>query len=183
MGGQVEKRRAEIRAMAAAANIDERTLLATDYLNHFNEVVMLIGMVPDMPECLDDVMNWRPKSYPEHFRDTNFSAKELAIEAYEHSPAEFREPFDNTVEQADGIVQSSRARMIQLMEEQKLEELGDYAMNVSAGLQKLIDVASAVIHGSTELMAQNDIDILLQADPPSTSHEPAMSQDDIDNMF
>lgn len=33
------------------ANINPRTGLATDYLNHFNEAVMLLEMVPDMPEC------------------------------------------------------------------------------------------------------------------------------------
>ena len=36
------------------SNIDETTLLATDYLNHFNEIVMLLEMVPEMPEMLDD---------------------------------------------------------------------------------------------------------------------------------
>jgi hypothetical protein len=35
-------------------NINEQTLLATDYLNHFNEIVMLLEMVPDMPEMLED---------------------------------------------------------------------------------------------------------------------------------
>ncbi|HEY5598367.1 MAG TPA: hypothetical protein VIK47_06140, partial [Kiloniellales bacterium] len=51
-------------------NIHEDTLLATDYLNHFNEVIMLIGMIPDMPECLRDAQAWQPKSYEEHFRDS-----------------------------------------------------------------------------------------------------------------
>ena len=37
------------------SNIDETTLLATDYLNHFNEIVMLLEMVPDMPEMLEEV--------------------------------------------------------------------------------------------------------------------------------
>lgn len=36
------------------ANINPRTGLATDYLNHFNEAVMLLEMIPDMPECAED---------------------------------------------------------------------------------------------------------------------------------
>ncbi|MDP3655070.1 MAG: hypothetical protein Q8R67_25705, partial [Rhodoferax sp.] len=35
-------------ALLRAANINPRTGLATDYLNHFNEAIMLLEMVPDM---------------------------------------------------------------------------------------------------------------------------------------
>src|SRR5262249_13363385 len=49
-----EARAAELRA----ANINPRTGLATDYLNHFNEAVMLLEMVPDMPECAEDFLHW-----------------------------------------------------------------------------------------------------------------------------
>ena len=68
------------------ANISEKTLLSTDYLNHFNEIVMLIEMVPDMPDMIEDCRLWHPKSYQQHFRDSGFSEKELAIEAYDHVP-------------------------------------------------------------------------------------------------
>ena len=33
-------------------NLSLVTLLATDYLNHINEIVMLVDLVPDAPECL-----------------------------------------------------------------------------------------------------------------------------------
>ena len=49
--GPIDEARA---ALLSAANINPRTGLATDYLNHFNEAVMLLEMVPDMPECAED---------------------------------------------------------------------------------------------------------------------------------
>ena len=67
------------------ANINPRTGLATDYLNHFNEAVMLLEMVPDMPECAEDFLTWTPLSYAEHFTASNFKARDLAIEAYERA--------------------------------------------------------------------------------------------------
>src|SRR6266542_3295344 len=76
-----------------AANINPRTGLATDYLNHFNEAIMLLEMVPDMPECAEDFLTWTPLSYAEHFWASNFKARDLAIEAYELSDA--RIAFDN----------------------------------------------------------------------------------------
>ena len=54
-------------ARLRAANINPRTGLATDYLNHFNEAIMLLEMIPDMPECAEQFLEWRPRSYREHF--------------------------------------------------------------------------------------------------------------------
>ena len=72
------------------ANINPRTGLATDYLNHFNEAVMLLEMVPDMPECAEDFLTWTPLSYAEHFTASNFKARDLAIEAYEKADPNVR---------------------------------------------------------------------------------------------
>ena len=66
-------------ARLRAANINPRTGLATDYLNHFNEAIMLLEMIPDMPECAEDFLGWHPLSYGEHFTASNFKARDLAI--------------------------------------------------------------------------------------------------------
>ncbi|GIX17039.1 MAG: hypothetical protein KatS3mg119_1225 [Rhodothalassiaceae bacterium] len=93
-GDELARERAVLRRQLAGTNIDENSFLATDYLNHFNEVIMLLELAPDMPEALEEVRDWRPISYPEHFRRTGFRDKELAIAAYELAPPEVREAFD-----------------------------------------------------------------------------------------
>src|SRR5881296_1659538 len=88
----------EQRARAAqltAANINPRTGLATDYLNHFNEAVMLLEMIPDMPECAEDFLGWQPLTYREHFTASHFKARELAIQAYDSADGIIRAEFDN----------------------------------------------------------------------------------------
>jgi hypothetical protein len=82
-------------AQLRAANINPRTGLATDYLNHFNEAIMLLEMVPAMPECAEDFLTWYPLSYREHFMASNFKARDLAIEAYDSADASIRTEFDN----------------------------------------------------------------------------------------
>src|SRR6187399_1049655 len=82
-------------AQLKAANINPRTGLATDYLNHFNEAIMLLEMVPDMPECAEDFLGWHPLSYAEHFTASNFKARDLAISAYESANPKIRAEFDN----------------------------------------------------------------------------------------
>ena len=85
-----------LQTRAEGTNVSAQTLLATDYLNHFNEVVMLLEMVPDMPEILDEVKAWQPKGYKDHFRDSTIADKELAIEAYDHVPPLYKVPFEKT---------------------------------------------------------------------------------------
>ena len=81
-------------ARLRAANINPHTGLATDYLNHFNEAIMLLEMIPDMPECAGDFLEWRPLSYAEHFHASNFKARDLAISAYESADPAIRAEFD-----------------------------------------------------------------------------------------
>src|SRR5690242_21275670 len=90
--GLIDPARAE---ELSAANINPRTGLATDYLNHFNEAIMLLEMIPDIPDCAADFMDWQPLTYPEHFMASNFKARDLAIEAYEQADPDIRARFDN----------------------------------------------------------------------------------------
>src|SRR6201981_667806 len=78
-----------------AANINPQTGLATDYLNHFNEAIMLLEMIPDMPECAEDFQQWQPLSYAEHFTASNFKARDLAISAYDSADPDIRAEFDH----------------------------------------------------------------------------------------
>src|ERR1700748_2325397 len=99
--GAVDPARA---ALLRAANINPRTGLATDYLNHFNEAVMLLEMIPDIPECAEDFLAWSPLSYAEHFTATNFKARDLVIEAYEQADREIRTRFDQLTKTTTDIL-------------------------------------------------------------------------------
>lgn len=142
-------------------NISSTTLLATDYLNHFNEIVMLLEMVPDMPDMIEDCKEWAPKSYQEHFRESAFSDRELAIEAYEHVPAKFRQPFEETIEHLNTIVGHAISQLETIIETGDDELLRVTAGAVTTSLQKFMDVASGIIHGSAKTMSQDEIDAAL----------------------
>ena len=63
-------------------NINPVTGLSTDYLNHFTEAIMLLEILPAMPDCLDDFLAWEPKDYREHFAASRFSNRDAVIAAY-----------------------------------------------------------------------------------------------------
>ena len=143
------------------SNIDEKTLLATDYLNHFNEIVMLLEMVADMPEILEDVKAWQPKSYKDHFAASTIAEKDLAIEAYDFVPAVYREPFEQTIEQINNSIASTVERLEKILADGEMELLQANAQSHSRLIQRLMDTASAVIHGSAKILDQSEIDNLM----------------------
>jgi len=145
-------------ARAQGTNIDPQTLLATDYLNHFNEIVMLLELISDMPECLEDAEAWAPKSYQDHFRDSQFRDRELAVEAYDHVPHCYREPFDDVISQMNRIVPVGLQRIRESLDAGETERMRMVCSEVSQRLQKMIDIASAIIHGSTKRLDQAEID-------------------------
>jgi len=150
-----------LRLLVRGKNIHEDTLLATDYLNHFNEIIMLLGLVADMPECLEDALEWAPKSYEDHFSDSGFHDKELAILAYENAPRRYREPFDQLVAQMDATVFGTISRIEQATKEGDTDRLRHLVSGVTRKLQRLVDVASAIIHGRVMVSGQDEIDALL----------------------
>ena len=45
----------------AAALVNPKSGIANDYLNHFNEVFLMIENLPILlPEMVDELMEWRP---------------------------------------------------------------------------------------------------------------------------
>jgi hypothetical protein len=94
-----------------AANINPATGLATDYLNHYNEVAMLIATLPDIPEMRDSVLAWAPVGYPSHFARTGFSDKGLAIAAYITAPREPKDQFLAARDALDAHVTSVQRRL------------------------------------------------------------------------
>ena len=154
-------------------NIHTDTLLATDYLNHFNEIIMLMELVTDMPDCLEDIQAWVPKSYAEHFIDTNFANKDLAILAYENAPQRYRKPFDQIIAQMNEIALHGIKRLSAAVDSGDQAGLATAAAGTIQGLQRLVEIASAIIHGRELTAAQSEIDMLMgqdTAEPVSEGH-------------
>jgi acetaldehyde dehydrogenase (acetylating) len=148
---------AEARAeQLKAANINPQTGLATDYLNHFNEAIMLLEMIPDMVECAEDFLAWTPLSYAEHFTASNFKAKELAIAAYESADPDIRAEFDQMTETMTSILKEVGAAMRVAAQDSTKAKLAEQAVG---WLKPLVAAAGGVINGGYEA----DVETILAA--------------------
>jgi len=130
-----------------AANINPRTGLATDYLNHFNEAIMLLEMIPDMPECAEDFLTWSPLSYCEHFMASNFRARDLAIEAYDTADATIRAEFDNITSTMTSILTAVGKAMREVHQDQTRARLAEQA---TGWVKPLVALAGGIINGGAE---------------------------------
>ena len=153
---------ADLRARLTGTNINEKTLLATDYLNHFNELVMVLDLIPDMPDCLQDARDWVPRSYEDHFANSQFSDAALAIEAYAIAPPEYKVPFETTVERLNRYIPRFLDRIEEAIKSGDSGFLTHETTTASQTLQRLMDIVSALINGEQPTMDQESVDALLE---------------------
>lgn len=76
-----------------AANINPATGLATDYLNHYNEIAMTIANLGVLPEMREAVLDWRPVAYAAHFIRTRYADGGLAVAGYITAPRDVKAQF------------------------------------------------------------------------------------------
>jgi len=150
--------RAALKSRLIGTTINPETFLATDYLNHFNEVLMLVEMLPDVPDCLPDVLAWSAKDYESHFRDSVFRERDLAIDAYRLSPLEVRQPFDGIVDMLHALISGSLPQFQAAIESGDGERLAVDVTILLTDARHLLDQASALIHGRPVTLDQAAID-------------------------
>jgi hypothetical protein len=131
-------------ARLAAANINPKTGLASDYLNHFNEAIMLLDLLPDTPECIVELIGWEPLSYQEHFAGSHFKDKELAIAAYAVAEPAARAQLDELADTMNALLVATCETF---QKRGSLESANALAAETAARLKPLIARAGAVING------------------------------------
>jgi len=142
---QDEPDRERTRARLDAANVNPRTGLATDYLNRFNEAIMLLDLVSSCPDCRDEFLAWRPMSYREHFEASNLRGRDLTIAAYEDADPAVRAALDTLAGTMSAVLENTRAAMSR---EIPAERTAALAEDVAGQLRPLIARAGAVINGT-----------------------------------
>jgi hypothetical protein len=131
----------------ADANINPDTGLATDYLNHFNEAIMLLELLPACPDCISDFLAWQPMTYREHFAVSPFKRRDLAIAAYDEADPSVRERLGTVVGTMTAVLLATREAML---EEMTPAAVGVIATLAATSLKPLVARAGAVINGQAD---------------------------------
>lgn len=129
------------------AHINPVTGLATDYLNHFNEAIMLLEMLSSSPDCRDDLLAWQPMNYREHFAASRFKGRAMAIAAYDAADPTLRSCLEALTGTMTAVLQATRAALRSELTPQAAGRLAEHAV---AWLKPLVARAGAVINGETD---------------------------------
>jgi hypothetical protein len=132
-------------ASLSDANINPKTGLATDYLNHFNEAIMLLELLAEMPECREYFFAWQPRNYDEHFAASNFQHRDIAIAAYAAADPALRGKLDTLASTMNEILLATREVMRQDLSPGAVGAIADMAVR---WIKPLVTRAGSVINGT-----------------------------------
>ena len=136
-----------------AANVNPATGLATDYLNLFNEAIMLFEMGLDMPDMVEELAEWKKRGYVEHFENSGFELKDVVVSAYLYASPKVRHDFDACTERALTVFDSSIDILLSsnLEDEAARADLNDRLRDMKA----LVVEMDSHIHGRHKAMESN----------------------------
>jgi hypothetical protein len=135
------------RSHIPGTDINETTLIASDYLNHFRKLVTLLEAASSQPQgSADDLLSWRPVSYEEHFANSDFRDKALAIAAYRKAPTSGRALFDEAAARFHGEALALVAEIAAELNDpdKNSRELNKACANAARRLRALINEADAI---------------------------------------
>jgi hypothetical protein len=151
-------------ARLAAANVNPVTGLATDYLNHFNEAIMLLEMLPSAPEFREDFLRWRPASYRQHFAGSSSEMRDAAIAAYDRADPRLRAELQALSDAMTVILNATRSVLLAGPLPGGVDALAQRAV---AALKPLVTLAGALINGEARHArapaAQTAVDDLMRS--------------------
>lgn len=145
--------------LAAADSLESRAMalvnpasgLANDFLNVYNEILMLIELLPTMPELVDDISVWRPASYRAYFMQSPLPGSDHALAVYARLEPAFRALFEASVEKlAECGVRSVDAisRAVSSGAADGGEQISDVCARSAAHLRGLLHATELLInHG------------------------------------
>jgi hypothetical protein len=128
-------------------NINPVTGLACDYLNHFNEAIMLLELLTAEPEHVDAIAAWRPLSYRDHFAASRFADRETVLLAYESADPAVRHRLDEVANAMTDVLAATRD---ELRGNHASLAVATLAERAAALLKPLVARAGAVINGTDD---------------------------------
>lgn len=138
-----------LRAHTEGTNVNSSTLLTTDYLNHFNEIIMLLELVPSAPsQFAAELAEWEHESYEEHFTHSGFRDKELAIAGYRNAPEDVRHAFDSSVADLEQEMVLLLQQVQSHIEEGETERLTELCGEAVPRLQTLVQITAGIVNGA-----------------------------------
>ncbi len=138
--------------------------IANDYLNQYNEILLLVENMPILlPDMIDDLLSWKPKTYKDYFDSSPLPGSQSAIYIYQALTSAFREKFESHIEGINTFANTAIS-VIGIQRDQSEELFPQYIEEFCEQISKTL---------RTEIEKANDIVNHGLGLPPETSQEMA----------
>lgn len=135
----------------AAAKINPRSGLATDFLNPYNEYVMLAELVADGSMTTEVLEDWSPIDYESHFAIAHFAGGPIVLAAYRSLPKKAHETFEKAVNALIDAILAHR-------------HLADSRPEDLAKVRHCRDAVAALISGGIDAPIEDQEDVQAEID-------------------
>ncbi len=156
----------EIEEQLKQANhlVNPSSEIANDFLNQYNEILLLVENLPILlPEMIDELLAWKPRTYEDYFRTSPLTGGHLAIEIYQALDNAFRQEFEAQIAKIN-VLANKAIHVIGNQrhgsEEMRPEDIEAFCEVLSTKLRTEIEKAADLVNHGLEL-------------PPETSQEMA----------
>lgn len=146
--------------------------IASDYLNHFNEVFLMVENFPILlPEMIDEMSEWRPITYTEYFEKSPLPGSAEALRIYAALDKNLRADFEAMVETLNGLARGAiQVILAQRMPDGSIdpEAVSDSCAQHSADLRAMLERTAHLVNYGYALpleSSQNMADRLMAAHP------------------
>ena len=128
----------------------ERGSLSTDYLNRYNEALMLLEMTAVDASMAEDLAKWQPLGYISHFEKAGLRCGPGAIAAYRRLPPVSRSAFEHLCAGMDRLVKT----VVQALEQLKDTDDAVFVIDIAVGsFRSMLTRATAFINTGGNLAA------------------------------
>lgn len=144
--------------------VNPRSGIANDYLNQYNEILLLVENLPVLlPEMIDELLAWTPRSYEDYFLASPLMGGRIAITIYKALDKGFREKFEAQIAKINAL--ANHAILVignqrHGTEEMRPEDVETFCEDISVHLRAEIEKAANLVNHGLET-------------PPETSQEMA----------
>src|SRR5882672_3265187 len=127
------------------AHLNPATGLAGNYLDHFNQAIMLLELLAATPDCAVNFHAWRPCTYQDYLQSSPGKQNDDAIAAYEATDPQVRARFETLIATMTDVLTATQDVM---QSTPPSPAIGMLANRAALWVARLAAQARAVIDGS-----------------------------------
>ena len=125
--------------------VDPATTLAADYLDHFNQAILLLELLAATPDCAGNFHAWRPRGHQDCLQSLLEEERAAALAAYRALDPRLRARFETLTASMTEVLVAAQEVM---QSTPHSPALGMLANRAALWVTKLVGQARALIDGS-----------------------------------